>query len=111
MADSSHALSQRFTAAQLLHLLPAEAARKAVSQNTGLLYLLSWRQLARQQPELALELMRQALETAEKEEVALAKRWELVGCSLPRQIVMLAPSCPQCAALQISKSPYKAMFQ
>ena len=79
--ESMHQPSSRlglcFRSAQLLQLLQPQAILKIVLEDPDVLFQLAWKHLAMRHPGITVQLMQQALETADGE-VALRKRWQLV---------------------------------
>ena len=60
-----------------MHLKDADSIDQAVTEDKRLLFQLPWKRVALRHPQLGLQLMRMALETADSD-VALVKRWNLV---------------------------------
>ena len=79
MAQPSSRLGLRFRQSQLLHLLPPQTIWEQIQQHPDLLFELSWKLMAIQQPAIAAQLIKQALETAESHD-DLNRRWSLVSC-------------------------------
>ena len=77
MTQPSSRLGQRFGQFQLLYLLPPHVVLEQIQQDLDLLFEISWKHLASQQPGITVQLIQQALETAEGQ-VALNNRWRLV---------------------------------
>ena len=70
-------LSDRLLPTRLMHLEDADSIQQAVTQDKRLLFQLPWKRVALRHPQLALQLVRMALETGDSD-VALGKRWALV---------------------------------
>lgn len=78
MTQPSSRLGLRFGPSKLLHLLPPHIILEHIQQDPDLLFEMSWKHLAIQQPGITIQLMGQALGTAASQ-VALNKRWRLVS--------------------------------
>ena len=70
-------LSDRLLPARLMHLKDADSLHQAVTEDKRLLFQLPWKRVGLRHPQLALQLVRMALETGDSD-VALGKRWALV---------------------------------
>ena len=87
MAHPSSRLGLRFRQSQLLHLLPPQTIWEQIQQHPDLLFELSWKHMAIQQPAIAAQLIKQALETAESHG-DLNRRWFLVSCVAARLLIV-----------------------
>ena len=86
----------RFQPSQLLHLLPAQEILEQIEKDAELLFELSWRRMASRQPEITVQLMQQALETADgqtalKQALATGEslsRFQLLLCDTRCSIIL-----------------------
>ncbi|KAK9834510.1 hypothetical protein WJX74_003400 [Apatococcus lobatus] len=83
MAQSSSRLGLRFRRIQLLHLLPPQTIVIQIQQEPNTLFEVPWKHMAIQQPDIAVQLVKQALKTAESH-IALNRRWHLVEPAVHR---------------------------
>ena len=111
MSHSSSRLGMRFRPSYLLHLLPSETILERVQKDPDLLFELSWRRMAIRRPDITVQLMRQALETAQGN-VGLNKRWWLVRSwqLLTRSDCALTGLLSCVTGLAVLGSPMKAVI-
>ena len=99
--------SGRFASSGLLPLCEPDTVRSEVQRNQDVLLTMgggTWARLAKRQPDLALELVQQALGSANNE-AALKKRWVLVRPFVAVHGAMQAQTAvPACAPDRLSSS-------